>query len=193
MPRHNELTALKIKYAVRDLLYNEPGSKLAIRYIKDVTGIQITKQRYNQIKKELLNDPEMAAWIDRYVGYGYIVTHRRILEELEILRDMYWSMINSENECPQDSKDPYLLKGLMKDLREIEITISQISLGTPVLAQMKKLLDHYKQLAMNKEIERLNNGGVQVYSNNDKRTESLEMDKVLPTKIIFLQNKIEQQ
>ena len=122
------------------------SEKEALSYIKTrLGGKEISAETYYRRKKNIDSGNYANEWLNYFTKVGFVVKHKQIIDVVEMvqkdtIRD---NLILQQN---KQIKDPEEIRRLRYDIRENAKLIQELSLGTPIIAQIKAKIDHVEVL-----------------------------------------------
>jgi len=120
--------------------------KEALSYIKARLGKEISTDAYYRRKRQVDSGQYANEWMSYYTRVGFLVKHKQILEVVEMvqqdtLRDYIIEMSKSI-----EKRNPELIMKYRYEIRENAKLLQELSLGTPIIAQIKARLEHAEML-----------------------------------------------
>lgn len=122
------------------------SEKEALSYIKTrLGGKEISAETYYRRKKNIDSGNYANEWLNYFTKVGFVVKHKQIIDVVEMvqkdtIRDY---LILQQN---KQIKEPEEIRRLRYDIRENAKLIQELSLGTPIIAQLKAKIDHVEVL-----------------------------------------------
>jgi hypothetical protein len=127
---------------VRDCVTYSLTESEALEYIKNRTGEELSTRHYYRIKGFVQSDPSLTQlWLSQFTKLGFVTEHRKHIEEVNKARAEMWRMILEEQVKPADQQDKLLIAKLYSQIQENIKLASALNLGTPVVAQIKAMVD----------------------------------------------------
>jgi hypothetical protein len=125
---------------VADTVNYSLSEKESLAYIKARFGKEISSNAYYSRKRKVDSGSYATEWLNFFSKIGFVVNHKRIIDTVEMvqkdtIRD-YLIMQNSEN------KDPEEIRKIRNDIRENCKLLQELSLGTPIIAQIKTRIEN---------------------------------------------------
>jgi hypothetical protein len=120
------------------------SEKESLTYIKARFGKEISSNAYYSRKRKVDSGSYANEWINFFSKIGFVVNHKRIIDTVEMvqkdtIRD-YLILQNSEN------KEPEEIRKIRYDIRENCKLLQELSLGTPIIAQIKNKIEPAQML-----------------------------------------------
>jgi len=110
----------------------------ALEYIKSKFG-EIKSRSYQQRKAKILSEDSMRIWFDWFTRIGFVRNHKRHIEDLQKVQDD--NMHQFYVETQKEPRDWRIILQLNCNIRENIKLLSELSLGTPIIAGIKSKLD----------------------------------------------------
>ena len=127
--------------AVRDCITYSLTEREALAYIKNRTGEELSTRHYYRIKSFVQSEPSTELWLSQFTKLGFVTEHREHVDEVNKARSEMWRMILEEQIKPAEQQDKLLIAKLYSQIHENIKLASALNLGTPVVAQIKSMLD----------------------------------------------------
>jgi murein DD-endopeptidase MepM/ murein hydrolase activator NlpD len=127
--------------AVRDCITYSLTEREALAYIKNRTGLEISRRHYYNIKDFAQSEPSTQLWLSQFTKLGFVTEHRKHIDEVNKARAEMWRMILKEQIRPAEQQDKFLIAKLYSQIHENIKLASALNLGTPVVAQIKAMVD----------------------------------------------------
>lgn len=125
-------------------LYNL-GEKQALEYIKERLGKEISGRTYRRYRENVRNGIITNEWLNYYtkVGFavqhqGFAVQHQERVENAKHIHELTLRMLDQEQQKPNYERNNDIILRLKQHARENIKLISDLSLGTPIVSQIKK-------------------------------------------------------
>ena len=147
---------------VSDCITYRLTEKEALQYIEKEYGKSISSKTYFNIKARVESDDSNQAWFNQFTRIGFVQLHRKLLDNLmKVYEDnMNRFFIISRELRSGNIRDEETIFKLNREIRENTKLLSDLSLGTPIIAAIKSKLKQH-------EIEYINN-------NDNTKEEQLE-------------------
>jgi hypothetical protein len=113
-----------------------------LAYIKNRTGLEISRRHYYNIKDFAQSEPSTQLWLSQFTKLGFVTEHRKHIDEVNKARAEMWRMILQEQLKPAEQQDKLLIAKLYSQIQENIKLASALNLGTPVVAQIKAMVDN---------------------------------------------------
>lgn len=114
--------------------------KEALSYIKArLGGKEISAETYYRRKKQVDSGEYANEWLSYFTKVGFVVKHKEIIDVIEMVqKDTIRDYLILQN---KEIKDPEEIRRLRYDIRENCKLLQELSLGTPIIAQIKAKID----------------------------------------------------
>ncbi|MGB9168904.1 MAG: hypothetical protein WCB31_08255 [Nitrososphaeraceae archaeon] len=123
------------------------SEKEALSYIKARLGREISTHAY-YVRKKLVDSGHYAKeWLNYFTRVGFVVKHKQIIEIIEMLQKDSIRDYLIEQAKPHGQKDIDLIQKLRYEIRENCKIMQELSLGTPIIAQIKAKLEHAESIS----------------------------------------------
>ena len=136
----------RLKTLVVDCSTYRLSESESLEYIKQKLGRPISASHFYQIKRSLESDTEMQRWINDYARVGFLLEHRRRIEEMDSLQKFAYEMLLAERAKPVDQRDQSLILKIMAQMVSISRRLVSLQNGTPILTQVHALLQSRQQI-----------------------------------------------
>src|SRR5919198_5657452 len=127
--------------AVRDCVTYSLTEREALAYIKNRTGGELKRRNYYRIKSFVQSEPSTQLWLSQFTKLGFVTEHRKHIDEVNKARSEMWRMVLDEQLKPDIIQDKQLIAKLYSQIQENIKLASALNLGTPVIAQIKAMVD----------------------------------------------------
>ncbi len=116
------------------------SEKEALSYIKARLGKEISTDAYYSRKRQVDSGEYANQWMSYFSRVGFVVKHQQIIEVVEMVqKDTIRDYLIEQN---RENRNLELIQKLRYDIRENAKLLQELSLGTPVIAQIKAKLEH---------------------------------------------------
>jgi hypothetical protein len=125
------------------------SEKEALAYIKArLGGKEISVNVYYKRKKKVDSGEHSQQWFSYYTRVGFMISHKNIIDTIGMIqKDTIRDYLILQN---REIKDPVEIRQLRYDIRENCKLLQELSLGTPIIAQLKAKIDHVEMLQPSK-------------------------------------------
>jgi hypothetical protein len=129
--------------AVRNCLTYSSTETEALAYIKNRTDEELSIRHYYRIKSFVQSDPSPTQlWLSQFTELGFVTEDRKHIDEVNKARSEMRRILLVEQSKPDDGEqDKHLISKLYSQIQENVKLASALNLGTPVVAQIKALID----------------------------------------------------
>jgi hypothetical protein len=138
---HPKQRKYQLLETVRDCITYSLTEREALAYIKNRTGEEISTRHYYRIKSFVQSEPSTQLWLSQFTKLGFVTEHRKHIDEINKARAEMWCMILEEQSKPAEQQDKNLIAKLYSQIQENIKLASALNLGTPVVAQIKAMVD----------------------------------------------------
>ena len=128
--------------AVRDCVTYSLTEREALAYIKNRTGDELNRRNYYRIKSFGQSEPSTQLWLSQFTKLGFVTEHRKHIDEVNKARAEMWRMILEEQSKQAEQQDKLLMAKLYSQIQKNIKLASALNLGTPVVAQIKAMVDN---------------------------------------------------
>lgn len=126
---------------VSDCINYGLSEKESLSYIKTRLGKEISSDTYYRRKKQVDSGFYAKEWLSYFTKVGFVVNHKRIIDIVEMVqKDTIRDYLILQNSVT-NNKDPEEIRRLRYDIRENCKLLQELSLGTPIIAQIKAKID----------------------------------------------------
>jgi hypothetical protein len=140
--KENEvLTAL-----VADTINFGLSEKEALSYIKARLGRQISADAYYRRKKQIDSGNYASEWLNYFTKIGFVVKHKEIIDVIEMVQHDTLKDYLIEQSKPFEIRNKNEVSKLRYEIRENAKLLQELSLGTPVIAQIKAKINNVEVL-----------------------------------------------
>lgn len=124
---------------VLDCIAYNLSESLALKYIETKFGELISPPAYYARKKRIEEEGEVIGneWLNNQTKIGFILNHKRHMEDLERIRDWAIERFFYESNQKLEKLDKEFILKLNADIRETTRYLSELNIGNPVIAKMK--------------------------------------------------------
>src|ERR671931_2135945 len=138
---HAKQKKYQLLEAVRDCITYSLTEREALAYIKNRTGDELSTRHYYRIKSFVQSEPSTQLWLSQFTKLGFVTEHRKHIDEVNKARSEMWRMILEEHSKTDEEQDKQLIAKLYSQIQENVKLASALNLGTPVVAQIKAMVD----------------------------------------------------
>lgn len=120
----------------------------SLEYIASRLGKRISEPCYKKRKCKVLSDSSTNLWLNNFTRIGFVQSHKEQIENIQrLLNDSLRSFLVETSRRLADRDEDRILK-LKSDIRENVKLLSELSLGTPILASIKAKLEQKEKDAI---------------------------------------------
>lgn len=137
---------------VSDCITYRLTEKEALQYIEKEYGKPISSKTYFNIKARVESDELNQACLNQFTRIGFVQLHRKLVDNLmKIYEDnLNRFFIVSQDMSGNNKRDEELILKLNREIRENTKLLSELSLGTPIIAALKsRLLQQHETIYIN--------------------------------------------
>ena len=119
--------------------------KEALAYIKArLGGKEISADAYYRRKKQIDSGDYASEWLNYFSKVGFVVKHKQIIDVIEMVqKDTIRDYLIIQNKPQHElKKDIDQIQRLRYDIRENAKLLQELSLGTPIIAQIKARMNN---------------------------------------------------
>ena len=122
------------------------SEKEALEYIKARLGREISTNAYYKRKRQVDSGDYAREYLSYFTRIGFVIKHQQIIEVVEMIqKDTIRDYLVEQNRIGE-GKNKYDIRQLRYEIRENAKLLQELSLGTPIIAQIKAKLDQQQQL-----------------------------------------------
>jgi len=115
--------------------------KESLTYIKDRLGKEISKDAYYRRKKIVDSGRYAKEYLSYFTRSGFVVKHMQIIEIVEMIQKDTIRDYLVEKDKPEEIRNKNEIRQLRYEIRENCKLLQELSLGTPIIAQIKAKID----------------------------------------------------
>lgn len=124
---------------VKDCITFNLDSKEGLEYIGTRFGRKISISTYQLRKSRVLSEGSINMELNHYTRIGYVKDHIQAIEHIKMIdKDSRKQLFYETKKKPRNEK---LILQIKQDIRENKRMISELSLGTPIVAAIKTKLN----------------------------------------------------
>ena len=124
---------------VKDCITYKLSEIEALEYIKLRQGKEISPASYNRRKAHVLSDGSINVWLYNFTRIGYVKNHQEDIACISKLRNDSMHQLQIEiDKKPRNERTIFLLK---ENVIETTRLLSELNLGTPIIAAIKAKLE----------------------------------------------------
>ncbi len=126
------------------------SEKESLSYIKARFGKEISSNAYYKRKKKVDSGEHSQQWLNYFTRVGFVVNHKRIIDTVETLQQDTLKDYLIEQSKPYENKNKNEISKLRYEIRENVKLLQELSLGTPIIAQIKTKIENFEMLQSSK-------------------------------------------
>lgn len=115
--------------------------KEALSYIKSRIGKEISKDAHYRRKKIVDSSSYAYDYLSYFTSVGFVVKHMQIIEVVEMIQKDTIRDYLVEKDKPEQMKNKNEIRHLRFEIRENAKLLQELSLGSPIIAQIKAKID----------------------------------------------------
>ena len=118
--------------------------KEALAYIKTrLGGKEISPETYYRRKRNVDSGEYASEWLNYFTRIGFIVKHKQIIDVVEMVqKDTIRDYLIEQQSKPFELRNKNEISKLRYEIRENAKLLQELSLGTPIVAQIKAKLNN---------------------------------------------------
>lgn len=121
----------------------------ALSYIKTRLGREVSAETYYRRKKQVDPGRYASEWLSYFSKIGFAVKHMQIIEMIEMVQKDTIKDYLSERDTPQELRNSGEIQRLRYEIRENCKLLQDLSLGTPIIAQIKAKIENVERRESN--------------------------------------------
>lgn len=126
--------------AVKDCIRYDLKRKEALKYIAKRLGFSISESYYYEVRAELESDPEIQAWLNDFTRIGYVLAHKKAIEEMERIQAKAHRALDVEL-ARGENADWKKVSSLMAHIRENNKRLEELREKSPKVAMIKAMIE----------------------------------------------------
>ena len=131
---------------VADCVNYSFSEKEALTYIKTRLGREISADAYYARKKKVDSGDYAKEWLSYFTKIGFVVKHKQIIDVIEMIqKDTIRDYLIEQNK-PREIRNQNEIQRLRYEIRENSKLIQELSLGTPIVAQINAKIENVEML-----------------------------------------------
>jgi hypothetical protein len=131
---------------VSDCVNFNLSEKEALVYIKARLGREISKDAYYERKKIVDSGDYAKEWLNYFTKVGFVVKHKQIIDVVEMVQQDTLKDYLIEQSKLFEIRNKNEISKLRYEIRENAKLLQELSLGTPVIAQIKAKIENAQML-----------------------------------------------
>ena len=126
------------------------SEKESLSYIKARFGKEISSNAYYNRKKKVDSGIYANEWLNFFSRVGFVVNHKRIIDTVEKMQQDTLKDYLIEQSKSYENKNKNEISKLRYEIRENCKLMQELSLGTPIIAQIKAKIENVEVLQSSK-------------------------------------------
>ena len=121
--------------------------KEALEYIEKEFGEPLSKRAYWDRRRRVLRNNSQNRWMDHFTRIGFVQNHRRQIEDIQKIQDdsmhRFYELTNPPKNILANNRrgDENLILKLKEDIRVNARLLSELGIGTPIIAAIKRRIE----------------------------------------------------
>lgn len=103
--------------------------------------ISISERHYKRMKRKIANREEVTKWITIQAKAGFIDNYKQRVEEATYQNQRLLRLFEYETSKPIEKQNVAIVSSLARGIRESIALLASLNLGSPVLLQVKELIN----------------------------------------------------
>lgn len=112
---------------------------------------RISERCYKQRKARVLSDESTQVWLNYFTRIGFVKHHKEQIEAIEKIQEDSLRQFSIESRKIQTERDEDRLAILKQDIRDNVKLLSELGMGTPIMASIKRRIDEARIAKLNLE------------------------------------------
>lgn len=142
-----------LKALVADCINYNFNERESLTYIKSRLGRDISADAYYRRKKQINSGDYAKEWLNYFSRVSFVVKHKQIIEVVEKIQQDSLKDYLIEQSKHYEIRNKNEIKQLRYEIRENAKILQELSLGTPIIAQIKAKIDQSTQVLQSREGE----------------------------------------
>ncbi len=105
-------------------------------------GKSISQGQYYKLKRQIESDDEVQQWLSNFSRVGFVLAHKKRIDEMELLQKIAFEMLSDEQSKPDSERDKSLELQIMDAAARFNKRLTALAAGSPVLAQMRAAIEN---------------------------------------------------
>jgi hypothetical protein len=126
------------------------SEKESLSYVKARFGKEISSNAYYNRKRKVDSGYYANEWLNFFSRVGFVVNHKRIIDTVEKMQQDTLKDYLIEQSKPYEIKNKNEVSKLRYEIRENCKLMQELSLGTPIIAQIKAKIENVEVLQSSK-------------------------------------------
>lgn len=164
-----------INSLVTDCITYRLSERESLEYI-ETRFKRISIASFKRRKANIQSDKSAQNWLNYFCRIGFVTQHRELMENVQlILDDSNRRLLTEQQRQVNDANREIIanrIDRLKEDIRESVILLSELSLGSPIIAQIKAKMNDLSRNNKNVYSGDYNNNNNNMLGVNDKENEN---------------------
>lgn len=117
------------------------SNKETLQLIEKRIGRSISEEQYIRYKNNILDDNEVRNWYFTFSRIGFLDHYKQRIDEVLYVLEKLMRKFAWETSKPIEQQSVHILGSLSRNIRETEALLIALGLGSPILMQVKNLID----------------------------------------------------
>jgi hypothetical protein len=135
---------------VADTINYGLSEKESLTYIKTRLGREISPNAYYIRKRKIDSGNYANEWLNYFSRVGFVVKHKQIIEVVEKMQQDTLRDYLIEQSKPYEIRNKNEISRLRYEIRESAKLLQELSLGIPIIAQIKAKIENVEVLQSGK-------------------------------------------
>jgi len=127
----------------------------SLEYINRHFG-SISQRTLFRRKRKIESEEKTMEWFSDFGRIRFVELHKKVCLDLEMILDDSLHRLYEEKQKPPKERDDHLILLLKKDIRAGCMDLSEMSCGTPIIAEVKWKLDKRAQAQARAQLQNSN-------------------------------------
>jgi len=150
----NKSERIHLEQLVLDCDTYRLSEKEALEYISTRFRKSISARHYYRMKKKITSEDHLQDWLNEHARIGFVIEHKKRIDEIEIIRKALLEHLKNETLKPISEQDRKGIIQLFETLLKINQRLTELSIGTPILQKIKKILEEKQKPTLNSNTNR---------------------------------------
>jgi hypothetical protein len=113
----------------------------ALKYIEIEFGQPISPRSYRDRKAKLMSENTSNLWLSYFTRIGFVQHHKEQIDNIKKVQDERLKQFFIELQKPIKERNDAKISRINHDIRENARLLSELGLGTPILASIKRKIE----------------------------------------------------
>jgi hypothetical protein len=119
----------------------------ALKYIEIEFGQSISPRSYRDRKAKLMSENSSNLWLSYFSRIGFVQHHKEQIDNIKKVQEERLKQFFIELQKPIKERNDAKISRINHDIRENARLLSELGLGTPILASIKRKIQENNTLA----------------------------------------------